>query len=180
MLLWWASSFPFRPDTSQGDVPHQQIEDIHTGIHSVLSLPLHTWRIFSTKCRIHLHPVQEVTEVVQVVHFYRGTRERLGDQLRVNSLDDYVVIQVLSRDMLKEIRDKDGDKIQGILDVSELVSFLFSPPYISTMFCQWPINEIRICEPTRFHAAGLPLDDQPGSSRAAPQTPNPAPHVEHV
>ena len=78
--------------------------------------------------------------------------------------------------MLKEIRAKDGrsDKIQGTLHVSELVSFLFSLPYMSTMLCQWPIYKIRICEPTLFHATGLPLDDQPGSSRAAPQTPNPA------
>ena len=116
-----------------------------------------------TQCRIHLHPVQEVTKVLQVIHSYRGTRECLRDQVGVDPLDDYIVIQVLSRDMLKGIRD---------------ICFIFvSPPGTSTIFyCQWPINEIRICEPTLFHAAGLPLDDQPGSSRAAPQTPNPAPH----
>ena len=42
-------------------------------------------------------------------------------------------------------------------------------------------NEIRICELTvhffiLFHVAGLPVDGQLESNRAAPQTPNPAPH----
>ena len=61
--------------------------------------------------------------------------------------------------------------------VSELVSLLFSPPGTSTTVSSTVNdNEIRICEPTLFHATRLPLDGQLESNRAAPQTPNPALH----
>ena len=77
--------------------------------------------------------------------------------------------------MLKEIRAKDGrsDKIQGTNHVSELVSFCFR--LLTCLLCSVNGQSIKSeFVSLLFHAAGLPLDDQPGSSRAAPQTPDPA------
>ena len=164
------------PETFQTDRTHMEL------------CPLcHVCASFLFPCFFDKMPVQEVTEVV-VVHFYRGTWERLRHQVGVDPHVDginmtlyhhwaglprahieglplclcNIVIQVLSRDMLKEIRDKDGDKIQGTLalDASELVSFLFSPPYIFyyvlSMANQWNPNLWAYTFPCGWFAFGRP------------------------
>ena len=66
-------------------------------------------------------------EVLQVVQICSSTRECLRHQVGVDPLNDDVVIEFLSRDMLKKIKAKNdqSDKVRGTIDVSELVSLLF-------------------------------------------------------